>query len=106
MKYANTVIQQTAATAYFVECGIQLADDQNASTPAAISSRPVAPYSRITDSRLAWTSALRRDSRPGASSACPMRKPAAPERTIAVSSNAAWVTMNEKKVGDRPRLAR
>src|SRR3954452_22699369 len=106
MKYANTVVQQTAATAYFVAWGIQPAEDQNASIPAAISSRPVAPYRRITDSLVATTSAWKRGSRPGASSAWPIRTPAAPERTIAVSSNAEWVTMNEKKVGDSPRLAR
>src|SRR5262249_48856155 len=105
-KYANTVVQHAAATAYLAEGGSQLADDQNASMPAAISSMPVTPYRRTTESLVACTGAWIRASRPGASSACPTRRPAAPARTTAVNSNAECVAVNEKNVCDKPRCVR
>ena len=48
-------------------------------------------------SAAALRSASPRVRRPGASKACPRRRPAAPASTIAVSSNAECVTMNGKK---------
>src|SRR5262245_49644685 len=55
-KYAKTDIQQTAATPYFAAGAIQLAEDQNASIAAAISSMHVTPYTSTIASRDAFTS--------------------------------------------------
>ena len=48
----------------------------------------------------------RRVRRPGASSECPSLSPAAPDRTIAVSSNALCVATNDQNVSPNPRSVR
>jgi hypothetical protein len=61
--------------------------DQKASTNAANRNSIAAPYITRTAGLAAATSAALRERSPGAMTANPRRRPAAPESTIAISSN-------------------
>ena len=72
--------------------------DQNASTNAAAKNMIAAPYMMRTAGRAAAISAALRLRLPGAITAMPSLKPAAPESTMASSSSEEWPATNDQKV--------
>jgi hypothetical protein len=82
-----------------------MADDQNASMTAAIKSMTAAPNTMTLVSLAASSKAALRVNCPGSNTDRPTRKPAAPQSTIAVSSNAECVATNGKKAPPNPSEA-
>src|SRR5258707_3033770 len=81
-KKQSTKIQQNPAQTYFAVDVTHGADDQNASTAAAITSMTTAPNTIGLVSRAASSNAATRVSRPGSNTDWPMRRPAPPHSKI------------------------
>src|SRR5258705_6293860 len=86
-KKQSTKIQQNPAQTYFAVEVTHGADDQNASTAAAITSMTAEPNTSRLVSRAASFNAAILGRRAGDSTDWPMRTPDAPDSTIGVHSN-------------------
>src|SRR5258706_2065944 len=76
----------TQPTVYFTEAGKAVSGDQKPSMNAAIRNIAAAPYINLIAGLAACTSACVRERKPGAMTALPSFRPAAPESTMALSS--------------------
>src|SRR5258706_1650800 len=80
----------TQPTVYFTEAGKAVSGDQKPSMNAAIRNIAAAPYINLIAGLAACTSACVRERKPGAMTALPRFRPAAPESTMALSSIVLW----------------